>query len=114
MVDKDWHEGHDVQGEASILGGVKHCPSGEQRNPGRESSEVRAMQVVVVIIVTILNDNGNTRQCAQYHYIPGQELPGWFGGGVQCQALQEETLYPRKPAPLHLVQQLLQADISVI
>ena len=34
MVDEYRHERHDVYREAGILGGVKHCPGGEQCNPG--------------------------------------------------------------------------------
>ena len=33
MVDEDRHDGHDVQGQAGIMGGVKHQPRGKQCYP---------------------------------------------------------------------------------
>ena len=33
MVDEDRHDGHDVQGQAGIMGGVKHQPRGKQCHP---------------------------------------------------------------------------------
>ncbi len=39
VVDEDWHEGHDVEGEPHILGGIEHSTCREQRNPGKDKIE---------------------------------------------------------------------------
>ena len=42
MVDEDRHDGHDVQGQAGIMGGVKHQPRGKQCHPKRTKITVLA------------------------------------------------------------------------